>query len=197
MPHSPRWYAGRLWLLESGKGAFGYWDFRRGRVRRGRQHAWLYALVSISPIVSRLSDCRRSAKAPFFPASRSPNAPWPNAACGVWVVDLQSGQIVAFLKFEDAVQEVFAVQVLPGLAFPELVNDNAETHRPHLRLVRRCPERGSRPASGRSTTGSEISYGYSAASLVRPRRIEAVSTTRCGQRSTFRRLSAVGFSHNS
>jgi len=40
--------------------------------------------------------------------------------CGVWVVDLRTGQTVAFLRFEDAVQEVFAVQVLPGLRYPEL-----------------------------------------------------------------------------
>ena len=26
MPHSPRWYAGRLWVCESGAGTFGYID---------------------------------------------------------------------------------------------------------------------------------------------------------------------------
>ena len=35
--------------------------------------------------------------------------------CGVWVVDIDTGRLVAFLRFEDAVQEVFAVAVLPGL----------------------------------------------------------------------------------
>jgi len=34
---------------------------------------------------------------------------------GVWVVNVETGQTVAFVKFEDAVQEIFAVQVLPGL----------------------------------------------------------------------------------
>ena len=47
-------------------------------------------------------------------------------ACGVWVVDINSGQTVAFLRFEDAVQEVFAVQVLPGLRYPELATENPE-----------------------------------------------------------------------
>ena len=46
--------------------------------------------------------------------------------CGVWVVDIQRGQVVAFLKFEEAVQEIFAVALLPGMRFPDLINDNAE-----------------------------------------------------------------------
>ena len=46
--------------------------------------------------------------------------------CGVWVVDIQRGQVVAFLKFEEAVQEVFAVAMLPGIRFPDLLNDNPE-----------------------------------------------------------------------
>lgn len=41
----------------------------------------------------------------------------------MWVVDTVSGEIVALLKFEDAVQEIFAVQVLPA-RFPDVVNDN-------------------------------------------------------------------------
>src|SRR5688572_11024876 len=31
MPHSPRWYRGKLWLLNSGTGDFGYVDFKSGR----------------------------------------------------------------------------------------------------------------------------------------------------------------------
>ena len=46
--------------------------------------------------------------------------------CGVWVVDIERGQVVAFLKFEEAVQEVFAVCLLQGTRFPDLINDDAE-----------------------------------------------------------------------
>ena len=38
------------------------------------------------------------------------------------MVDVRTGQTVAFLRFEDAVQEVFAVQVLPGMRWPDLVH---------------------------------------------------------------------------
>jgi hypothetical protein len=44
--------------------------------------------------------------------------------CGIWVVDLNTGRTVAFLKFEDAVQEIFTVQVLLHTRFPDLINDD-------------------------------------------------------------------------
>jgi hypothetical protein len=44
--------------------------------------------------------------------------------CGVCVVDLASGQVVALLRFDTTVQELFAVTVLPGRRWPELINDD-------------------------------------------------------------------------
>jgi uncharacterized protein (TIGR03032 family) len=44
--------------------------------------------------------------------------------CGVWVVNIQTGQTVAFLRFEDALQETFAVQAVPGRRYPDLINDD-------------------------------------------------------------------------
>jgi hypothetical protein len=39
-------------------------------------------------------------------------------------VELASGQVVALLRFETGVQEVFAVTVPPGRRWPELINDD-------------------------------------------------------------------------
>jgi hypothetical protein len=33
---------------------------------------------------------------------------------------------VAFVRFEDAVQEIFAVEALPGIRFPDVVNHDLE-----------------------------------------------------------------------
>ena len=44
--------------------------------------------------------------------------------CGVCVVDLASGRMVALLRFDTTVQEIFAVTVLPGQRWPELINDD-------------------------------------------------------------------------
>ena len=41
-------------------------------------------------------------------------------------MNIQTGQFVAFVKFEDALQEIFAVQILQGIISPDLVNDELE-----------------------------------------------------------------------
>ena len=43
--------------------------------------------------------------------------------CGVCVVDLRRGEVVALLKFTSGVQEVFAAAVL-SWRFPDLINDD-------------------------------------------------------------------------
>jgi hypothetical protein len=42
------------------------------------------------------------------------------------VVDIRTGQVAAFLRFEAAVQEIFAVKVLPGIRFPEILEPTDE-----------------------------------------------------------------------
>ncbi len=41
--------------------------------------------------------------------------------CGVAVVDLRDGRLVGWLELQTAVEEIFDVQLLPGLRFPEVV----------------------------------------------------------------------------
>jgi uncharacterized protein (TIGR03032 family) len=126
MPHSPRWHNNQLWLLESGTGSLGLVDLATGKYEpivhlegftRGMEMIGNLAFVGLSQvretaifsgiqITERLKETERT--------------------CGVWVIDIQRGQVVAFLKFEEAVQEIFAVALLPGMRFPDLINDNAE-----------------------------------------------------------------------
>jgi len=47
--------------------------------------------------------------------------------CGVAVVDLRRGQVVGLLEFQTAVEEIFAVEVLPGVRFPEVLGFQQET----------------------------------------------------------------------
>jgi uncharacterized protein (TIGR03032 family) len=120
MPHSPRWYHQRLWVLDSGNGGVSVADEATGKLTlvaelpgftRGLDFHGRFAFVGLSQV-------RESA---VF--SGIAIADRPERFCGVWVVDIVTGQIVAFLKFEDAVQEIFAVQVLP-FRFPDVINDN-------------------------------------------------------------------------
>ena len=41
--------------------------------------------------------------------------------CGLSAVDPHSGRVVAFWEFLTAVEEIFDVQLLPGLRFPEVL----------------------------------------------------------------------------
>lgn len=37
------------------------------------------------------------------------------------MVNIETGETLASLKFESGVEEIFAVQVLPGICFPEVM----------------------------------------------------------------------------
>ena len=122
MPHSPRWYDGRLWLLESGKGGLGFVD-ESGKYREVAQlPGFTRGLDFVGPLAFvGLSQVRESA---VFSGIAIAERPLTERSCGVWVVDIQTGATVAFVRFEEAVQEIFAVQLLPNLRFPDLINDN-------------------------------------------------------------------------
>lgn len=123
MPHSPRWHEGRLWLLESGKGTVVSVDVAAGRVEtvaalpgftRGLAFAGPYALIGLSQVRESLFG--------GIPLTERVQ----ERLCGVWGIDLRSGQVVGFLRFEETVQEVFDVQILYGLRFPELIEPESE-----------------------------------------------------------------------
>jgi len=119
MPHSPRWYQDKLWVLESGNGSLATVDPDSGQLEtvaelpgftRGLDFIGPYAFIGLSQV-------RESAVFSGISLTERVN----ERSCGVWVVDIRSGQTVAFLKFEDAVQEVFAVSVLQGIRFPDVL----------------------------------------------------------------------------
>jgi uncharacterized protein (TIGR03032 family) len=47
--------------------------------------------------------------------------------CGLAVVELRCGRVVAYLEFQNAVDEIFDVQLLAGQRFPEVVGFQKET----------------------------------------------------------------------
>ena len=124
MPHSPRWYDGRLWLLESGAGSIGTVDPVSGRYQPiAELPGYTRGLSFHGPLCFvGLSQVRESAVFSGIPLVERLQ----QRTCGVWVVNIHTGETVAFLKFEDAVQEIFAVEVLPGMRYPDVITDNKE-----------------------------------------------------------------------
>ena len=124
MPHSPRWYDGRLWLLESGAGRIGTLDPVSGRYQtlaelpgytRGISFHGPFAFVGLSQV-------RESAIFSGIPLVERVQ----DRSCGVWVINIHTGESVAFVKFEDAVQEIFAVEVLPAMRYPDVITEDKE-----------------------------------------------------------------------
>jgi uncharacterized protein (TIGR03032 family) len=124
MPHSPRWYAGRLWVCESGAGTLGFVDPNSAKYEpiaempgftRGVDFAGSLAFVGLSQV-------RESAVFSGIPITE--RLAVEERTCGVCAIDPRSGQVIALLRFDTAVQEVFAVTVLPGKRYPDLINDD-------------------------------------------------------------------------
>src|SRR4051812_48967145 len=123
MPHSPRWHAGRLWVCESGSGTLGTVDPDTGRYEavaaapgftRGLDFAGDLAFVGLSQVRESAVFSGIEITERLAPEQRT---------CGVCVVDLRRGEVVALLKFTSGVQEVFAVALL-ARRYPDLINDD-------------------------------------------------------------------------
>jgi len=126
MPHSPRWHQDRLLVLESGNGALCQIDDTTGEKRtlaelpgftRGMDFASQVAFIG-------LSEVRETASFAGLPLTRREE----NRHCGVWAVDINTGQTLAYLVFTGDVREIFAVQLLPN-RYPVLLEpDHALVH---------------------------------------------------------------------
>src|SRR6476660_4556508 len=119
MPHSPRWHQEKLWLLESGEGSLAQVELDGGTWRTVAQlPGFTRGIDFVGPLAFiGLSQVRESAVFSGIPLVERA----PERTCGVWVVNIETRQTVGFLRFESGVQEIFAVQVLRGMRFPELL----------------------------------------------------------------------------
>jgi uncharacterized protein (TIGR03032 family) len=127
MPHSPRWHHGRLWLLESGTGQLVLIDRATGQRQtvaelpgfaRGLALHGQYAFVGLSKI-------RATSTMDGVPLAERRD----ELKCGVAVVDVIAGSVCAMLEFQSAVEEIFDVQLLGGLRFPEVMGFQKESIR--------------------------------------------------------------------
>jgi uncharacterized protein (TIGR03032 family) len=123
MPHSPRIYRDRLWLLNSGTGELGWIEpgagggaakfhalafcpgFVRGLAFHG-DHAFVglskprYQRFEGLPLDQKLAD--------------TDSEPW----CGVQVIDLDSGACVHWFRLDGAVAELYDLAIVPGAMRP-------------------------------------------------------------------------------
>jgi uncharacterized protein (TIGR03032 family) len=119
MPHSPRWYRDKLWLLESGKGALSVCDPDTNALGVvATLPGFTRGIDFIGPLAFiGLSKVRETATFSGIPIVKD----LAERICGVWVVNIESAEVLGFLRFESGVEEIFAVQILRDTAFPEML----------------------------------------------------------------------------
>lgn len=118
MPHSPRWYRDSLWVLESGKGTLAKVDIKNKRWETtATLNGFTRGMDFYGPLAFiGLSEARESNTFGGTPIAEGDN----ERTCGIWVVHIETGETLGFLRFESGVEEIFAVQVLPNSNYPEM-----------------------------------------------------------------------------
>ena len=125
MPHSPRFHDGWLWVLDSGSGRLLRVDSQTGELEttaqlqgytRGLEICDRFAFVGLSRIreTSTFGGMLIAEKIEQF-------------KCGVWIVDLSTGRVAAFLEFDAGVEEIFDVQVLRQVRYPAIIGLQKQT----------------------------------------------------------------------
>jgi len=127
MPHSPRWHANQLWVLNSGAGELCAVDPKDGRrvvvatlpgYLRGLRLVGNWAMVGLCKI-------RETHIFGGLPVQQSSG----KLLCGVAIIDLASGRQAGLLQFTAGCEELFDMQILPNIRRPMILNREREEAR--------------------------------------------------------------------
>lgn len=119
MPHSPRVHKGELYLLNSGTGEFGKIS-KKGAFEpiafcpgylRGLSFHGNFAVVGLS----KPRDNKTFTGLPLDDALAEKKA---EPRCGLYVIDLRTGDAVHWLRIDGLVEELYDVVTMPGAARP-------------------------------------------------------------------------------
>lgn len=119
MPHSPRVYRDRLWVLNSGWGTLCAVDPEGGAVdsictlpgfTRGLAFADRFAFVGLS----KIREKRAFGGVPIEERAAE-------LQCAVYAVDIETGDVAGYMLFESGSEELFDVQVLAGMRWPSII----------------------------------------------------------------------------
>jgi uncharacterized protein (TIGR03032 family) len=119
MPHSPRVADGRLYALDSGRGFLVHVDRDTGKVTdiafcpgflRGLEIVGDYALVTVSK--------PRHGGFEGLPIDAEMKLRHATPMCGVLIINLNTGEIVEWLKLEGEITELFTLALMPGVKCP-------------------------------------------------------------------------------
>lgn len=123
MPHSPRIHEGKLWLLNSGTGEFGFIEPERGRFEaaafcpgyaRGLAFAGKHAIVGLSLQRDNRTFAGLQLEDELARRDVEPR-------CGLAVFDLATGDMTGWVRIEGVVRELYDVAFLPAVRQPSAI----------------------------------------------------------------------------
>jgi uncharacterized protein (TIGR03032 family) len=120
MPHSPRFHGGKLWLLNSGAGQFGWADLKSGAfnsIAFCPGYARGLAFTGNDAIVG-LSLARENRTFQGLPLDKALHDNGATARCGLLVIDTARGDTTHWVRIEGVVRELYDVIFLPGVRNP-------------------------------------------------------------------------------
>ena len=134
MPHSPRWHAGKLWVLNSGAGEVWEVDVNGGThsvvcalpgYLRGLCFVGAEGIGRARYGVVGMCQIREKHIFGGLPVQQR----HPKLLCGLAVIDLAGGKTVGMFEFTAGCQELYDVQFLPGVRRPTVLNLEKEAAR--------------------------------------------------------------------
>ena len=121
MPHSPRLFERKVWLLNAGSGELGFAEGSRFEpvafcpgFARGLAFVGHYAVVGIS-------EARENRTFSGLPLDEALVQRGAAARCGLLVIDTRTGDTVEWVRLEGVVRELFDVVALPGVRNPAAI----------------------------------------------------------------------------
>jgi uncharacterized protein (TIGR03032 family) len=118
MPHSPRYYQDKIWVLNAGRGEFGYVEnntfiaiTKLDGFLRGLAFHKNYAIIG-------LSKPRHERTFTGLPLDEILQGRNTEPQCGFWIVDINTGEIIHKFEIQGKVVELYDVQVLPNVKRP-------------------------------------------------------------------------------
>lgn len=125
MPHSPRAYAEKYWVLESGSGTLRVLDLARGQSTPVLTLPGYLRGLAFHDRYAFIGTCKIREKSTFggMPIEERVK----ELKCSIQVVDILRGEVVEFLEFTKGIEELFDIKVLVGLTRPQILGFEDDT----------------------------------------------------------------------
>ena len=127
MPHSPRFFNNKLWVLDAGTGWLGYVDFEKKELKKT---LWLpgylrgMSFVGDKYMVVGSSESRHEGTFQGLPLGEELKKRGLEAICGFFVIDMKTWVIVHTFQFHGKSNEIYDVVAVEGVKRGQLIELN-------------------------------------------------------------------------